>query len=74
MHTINLSKFKIVNSVQHNGILKFAFYLLLTINVVSAINYCSLCSNHVACKNQTNQNSVRLQKEQQKRKKNKSSC
>lgn len=41
------------HSVQQCGFLKFAFCLLLTINVVSAANYCSMCSNHVACKNQS---------------------
>lgn len=52
------------DGVQQYGIIKFAFCLLLTINVVSAINYCSLCSNHVACKNQT---SVRFSKNKQKK-------
>lgn len=55
MHLNKFSKFKIVNSdsVQQYGILQFAFCLLLAMNVVSAINYCTLCSNHVACNNQT---------------------
>lgn len=56
MHLISFRKLKMVNSdngVQQCGILKFAFCLLLAINVVGAANYCSMCSNHVACKNQT---------------------
>lgn len=64
MHLIDFSKLKIVNSdsVQQYGIFKFAFCLLLTINVVSAANYCSMCSNHVACKNQTSVGCLEIKK------------
>lgn len=53
MHSIKLKILSSVDGVQQCGILKFAFCLLLAINVVSAVNYCSMCSNHVACKNHT---------------------
>lgn len=57
MHLNNFSKIKFVHGdsgVRRYGSLAFAFCLLFaTIDAVSAINYCALCPNHVACKNQT---------------------
>lgn len=54
MQLVQLSEFKArCHRVQQLEFLKLTIFIVLTVQLVGAVNYCSICKNHVACSNKT---------------------